>query len=77
MSAETMPAAPAARLATRHTYGWCAECNGFQVYAPAADGGRTLATFRADTDRERAHTNAAACTDRFNRGITPRQLALI
>ncbi len=67
-----------ARLATRHTYGWNAEDGTFEVYAPAMDGGRVVARWRAEhAGDQRAHDNAAAACDAYNKGHTPRQLALI
>ena len=60
-----------------HLYGWNQDLQAFEVYAPANDGGRVLARFKAGEDRERAHTNAAACCDHYNRGNKPRQMPLI
>lgn len=72
-----MVAAATERNAGRYSYGWNQELEAFEVRAPERDGGRVLHTFSAKQDRERAHDNAAAMADHYNRGNTPRQLALI
>lgn len=77
MTPERTAAAALARQSTRYTYGFDAAIQAFTVNAPAVDGGRVVATYAAGNDRERAHDNAAALCDRYNKGITPRQLALI